>query len=307
MSISASLIKQLRDKTGAGLMDVRNALAEADGDMQKAIEVLRQKGAATAEKKSSRATGEGKVAARVAADGSTGAIVEVNCETDFSANNERFLALVEAIVEAAAAKDNASVEALLQAPHAEAGDLKTLLTDTVGAVKENMAVSRFERYDLAASNGLVQSYIHAGGKIGVLLEVKTGKADSAQADTFKQLVKDLAMQIAAAAPEFVSRDDIPSEVIDEETRVEMGKEDILKKPENIREKIVQGRVEKNLAQRVLLLQPFIKDQSETVESLVAKTASGLGDSITVTRFVRYVLGETSQPEEAEGSQEMVSV
>lgn len=303
MSVSAQLIKQLRDKTGAGLMDVRNALTEADGDETKAMELLRQKGAATAEKKSARATGEGKVKAAVADDGRCGALVEVNCETDFSANNERFVGLVDAIAEAANSKNFASAEELMATAHPEAGDLKTLLTDTVGAVKENMTLSRFERFELPEGQaGVVHAYIHAGGKIGVLIEAKSQKAESASNEAFRTLVKDLAMQIAAVAPEYVSRDEIPKEIIDEETRVEMGKEDIQSKPEAIRPKIVEGRVEKNLAQRVLMLQPFIKDQSQTVDALVKAIAKQLDDEVSITRFVRYVLGE-SQPATEETSEE----
>jgi elongation factor Ts len=299
MTISAEMIKRVREKTAAGLMDVRNALVEAEGDEARAMEILRQKGAATAEKKSDRATGEGQIQAVVLNDGAVGALVEVNCETDFSAKNDRFITLVNAIAQAAAEKECANAEAVLEAPYQEV-TLKTLLTDTVGAVKENMTLTRFVRYDLQGKPGLVHAYIH-GGRIGVLIEASLQTAANASKPEFRQLVKDLAMQIAASAPEFVNRSDIPDNIIAEEKRVELGKEDILSKPEAMREKIVVGRIEKNLAQRVLLLQPFVKDPSVIVEALIAETSKKVDDTISIVRFSRYVLGETSsaQPENAD--------
>ena len=288
-TVTTEQIKQLRDKTGAGMMEVKNALVEAEGDMAKAMELLRQKGAATAEKKASRATAEGKIATQAA--GNVAALVEVNCETDFSANNERFLALVAAAAEAALTTETPSVEALLNSSTAQ-GTLKNTLTETIGVVKENMAVARFVRYQLQGE-GQLFSYIHGGGKIGVLLELGADKAASAQAPAFGQLAKDLAMHIAAFAPEFVSKTEIPAEVLAEETRIEMGKEDLASKPEAMREKIVAGRVEKNLATRVLLSQDFVKDPSKKVEAVLASLGQELGDTVVLRRFVRYALGELS--------------
>lgn len=301
--MSMQLIKELRELTGAGMMDVKNALEEAGNDKAKAMELLRQKGAATAEKKSARATGEGKVAAVILNNGTAGALVEVNCETDFSANNDRFLKLVNAVTQEAAQTAHASTESLLASAYPETGTLKDLLVDTIGAVKENMTVSRMSRYELAAGqNGLVFAYIHAGGKIGVLVEAHASKAETASAEAFKTLVKDVAMQIAAFAPDFIRKDEIPQAILDEETRVEMGKDDLAKKPQEIREKIVAGRVDKNLAQRVLYSQPFVKDPSKTVEALVAEVGKQLGDTLSLARFSRFVLGEAQSPaseEEAE--------
>lgn len=291
MAVTMEQIKQLREQTGAGMMDVRNALQEAEGDMARALEILRQKGAATAEKKSARATGEGKVAARVEDNGRIGALVEVNCETDFSANNDRFLALVDAVVQAAAMQDHATVDDLLKTAHPEASDLKTLLTDTIGAVKENMAVTRVVRYTAQAPGNRVHAYIHGNGKMGVLLELAALKPETREQDGFVRALKDVAMHIAAFGPEYVGREDVPQQAIDSETRIEMGKEDIQAKPEAIRGKIVSGRVEKNLAQRVLLLQPFVKDPNKTVEAMLQEAAAELNDSLRVVRFTRFVLGE----------------
>lgn len=289
MAISVEQIKILREKTGAGLMEVRGALTEAEGDMNKAVEILRQKGAATAEKKASRATAEGKIASRTT--GNSAVLVEVNCETDFSANNERFLNLVNTIADTTIAQPFDSVEALLSATTAT-GTIKELLTDTIGAVKENMGVARIVRFDLAGT-GLLHSYIHGAGKIGVLLELTFNNAASAQNPAVAQTAKDIAMQIAAYAPEFVSRDEIPADLVAEESRIEMGKEDLQNKPEAIRAKIVEGRVEKNLAGRVLLLQEFVKDPSKKVSDVIAELSKTIGDTVKLTRFVRYALGETA--------------
>lgn len=292
MAVSTEQIRQLREQTGAGMMDVRNALNEAEGDMTKALEILRQKGAATAEKKSSRATGEGKIAALVTPDGRTGALVEVNCETDFSANNERFTSLVAAVAQSALDKSYADVNELMAAPDATSGTLKERFNETIGSVKENMTVSRFVRYDVSDA-GLVHAYIHGNGKIGVLLEATAGNAASVEQPAFKTLLKDLGMQIAAYAAEFIHRDEVPQATIDEETRIEMGKEDIQSKPEAIRPKIVAGRVDKNIDARVLLRQEFIKDPSKKVEDVVTEAGRQLNDTITLKRFSRYVLGEAA--------------
>ena len=289
MAISVEQIKILREKTGAGLMEVRSALTEAEGDINKAVEILRQKGAATAEKKASRATAEGKVVSRT--QGNSAVLVEVNCETDFSANNERFLNLVNAIADTAIATSYDSVDALLSASTAT-GTIKELITDTIGAVKENMGIDRIVRFDLAGT-GLLHSYIHGAGKIGVLLELTFSNAATAQNPAVAQVAKDIAMQIAAYAPEFVSRDEIPGDLVAEESRIEMGKEDLQNKPEAIRAKIVEGRVEKNLAGRVLLLQEFVKDPSKKVGDVLTELSKTVADTVALTRFVRYALGETA--------------
>jgi elongation factor Ts len=302
MAISVEQIKILREKTGAGLMEVRAALTEAEGNIDKAVEILRQKGAATAEKKASRATAEGKVAART--QGKSAILVEVNCETDFSANNERFLNLVSTIADTAIAQPYDSVEALLAASIAE-GTVKNLLTDTIGAVKENMGIARTVRFELAGE-GLLHTYLHGAGKIGVLLEMTCNNAASVNNPAFAATAKDIAMQIAAYAPEFVSRDEIPADITAEETRIEMGKEDLQNKPEAIRAKIVEGRVEKNLAGRVLLLQEFVKDPSKKVGDVIAELSKTVNDTVTLTRFVRYALGETAVPNEPEEEDPLVA-
>jgi elongation factor Ts len=292
MSITASQVKDLREKTGAGMMDAKNALAEAGGDMEKAVELLRQNGMATAEKKSGRVAAEGQVASLIPADAKSGILVEVNCETDFVAKGDEFLKMVQEVAQQILEKQPADVDALLaqQSIHAAGATMQGYITDKIAQLKENISVRRFVRYDLNGA-GRVHAYIHTGGKIGVLVEVTAGKDATAQSPEFQQLLKDLAMQIASAAPEFVSRTEIPQSVIDEETRVEMGKEDLASKPEEIRKKIVAGRVDKLLAQKVLLEQPFVKDPGKTITDLLGEQSKQLGDTLTVTRFTRFVLGE----------------
>ncbi|MFM7390685.1 MAG: translation elongation factor Ts [Vampirovibrionales bacterium] len=295
MAVSTADIKTLREKTGAGMMEVRAALMEAEGDLDKAVEILRQKGAATAEKKASRAVGEGKIAGAV--EGNVAVLVEVNCETDFSANNERFVHLVQGSVACALATNTAETEAILAADY-QGQALKAHFTDTIGAIKENMTLTRVVRLE-AGENGLLQSYIHANQKIGVLVELGATQTATLANPAVAQLAKDLAMQIAAYAPDFATRDEIPQAAVDEETRIEMGKEDIQSKPEAIRGNIVKGRVEKNLAQRVLSLQAFVKDGSKTVAEVIADLSKATGDTVTLCRFVRFALGETMQAEASE--------
>ncbi|MDX2085605.1 MAG: translation elongation factor Ts [Candidatus Melainabacteria bacterium] len=291
--MSMEQIKQLRERTGAGMLDVKNALQEAGGDEQKAIELLRQKGLATAEKKASRVTAEGVVKAWIAADNKAGVLLEMNCETDFVAKGETFQALTDYVLRQIQEGASETVDALLAQQDANhAGrTVEEAVKEVVGQVKENMTIRRFVRYQGQGSPSAVQSYIHMGGKMGVLVEVVASKPETTQAAAFQQLLKDLGLQIAGAASEYVSRAEVPAEVIDRETRVEMGKEDLANKPEAIRAKIVEGRVSKIVGQRVLLEQPFVKDPGKTIEDLLKEVSAQVGDTVTVSRFTRYVLGE----------------
>ncbi len=298
MTITATQVKELRELSGAGMMDAKNALTEASGDMTKALEILRQRGIATAEKKSGRTAADGQVFAVIAPDKSAGALVEVNCETDFVAKGEAFLQMVQEVAQYVLDKAPRSIESLTE-------EKKDYVVEKVAQIKENLTIRRFARYALSNA-GLVQSYIHTGGKIGVLLQLNTGKASTAETPDCLQLTKDIAMQIASAAPEFVSRTEIPQSVIDEETRIELGKEDILKKPEEIRGKIVAGRVDKLLAQRVLVEQPFIKDPSVTIQGLLDEKAKQWGDSLTIAGFTRFVLGEGIEKKEANFAEEVMA-
>lgn len=268
MTITAQMVKELREKTGAGILDAKKALVENDGDMEKAMEFLRQKGIASADKKMGRIAAEGLVGSYV--EGNVGAIIEVNCETDFVAKNDEFKELVSNLAKLIVAKRPADVEALLATTCDKCGKkVEDIIKEKVATIGEKITVRRFDIVE-----GNPATYIH-NGKIGVLLN--TDCADEA-------LEKDICLHIASNAPEFVSREEIPQSVIDEETRIEMGKEDLASKPENIRAKIVEGRINKLMAGKCLLEQPFVKNPDQTVAQLCE-------GKLNVKCFIRYVLGE----------------
>ena len=268
MNITAQMVKELRDKTGAGMMDCKKALTEADGDMEKASETLRQKGIASAEKKMGRIAAEGLIASSV--NDNAGAMVEINCETDFVAKNDEFKELCQNLADFVAESNPSNVENLLSSKCEKCGKvIEDLIKEKIASIGEKITFRRFERLE-----GNVATYIH-NGKIGVLLQ--TDAKDEV-------IMKDVCLHIASSAPEFVSRNDIPKEVIEEETRIEMGKEDLANKPENIREKIVTGRVDKLMAQKCLLEQSFVKNPDQTIAQLIE-------GKFNIVKFVRYTLGE----------------
>jgi elongation factor Ts len=290
MAITASQVKELRELTGAGMMDAKNALVESGGDIEKASELLRQKGIATAAKKSGRLAAEGLVSAFLSHDGQQGVLLEVNCETDFVARGVAFGALVDELGTLVLKNNPSDLASFLQQPVEGAGVVQDYLVEKVAQIKENISLRRFTTYQVAGC-GLLHSYIHTGGKIGVLIELSAGQSTTVSNPAFAQLAKDIAMHTASFAPEFLSRHEIDQSVIDEETRVEMGKEDLQNKPEAIRAKIVAGRVDKLLAAKVLLEQPFVKDPSKTIQALLEEQSKTLGDTISIARMVRYALGE----------------
>lgn len=268
MNISASQVKELREKSGAGIMDAKNALMEAEGDMEKAMEVLRQKGMASADKKMSRIAAEGLVVSYI--ENGVGAILEVNCETDFVAKNADFKELVENIAKHIVSTKVKTVEELNDSVCEKCGKtIDTYVKEKIATIGEKITIRRFEIME-----GNLATYIH-NNKIGVLLS--TSSEDEA-------LAKDICLHIASSAPEFVSRKEIPQSAIDEETRIEMGKEDLASKPEQIRAKIVEGRVNKLMSQKCLLEQPFVKNPDQTIESLIE-------GKFTINSFIRWTLGE----------------
>ncbi len=283
MNITAQMVKELRDKTGAGMMDAKKALVEVDGDMEKAMEILRQKGMASADKKMGRIAAEGLVGAYV--DETKGAIVEVNCETDFVAKNEEFKALVNGLAEAVAETNPADADSFVASVCPKCGKtVEEVIKEKIASIGEKITFRRFVRYE-----GCTATYIH-NGKIGVLLN-----ADKADAE----LLNDICLHIASNAPEFVTRAEIPQSVIDEETRIEMGKEDIQNKPEQIRAKIVEGRVNKLMAARVLLEQPFVKNPDITIQQLIE-------GKLEIKAFTRFVLGEGLEKRQDNFADEVMS-
>ena len=273
MNITASMVKDLRTQTGAGMMDCKKALVEAEGDIARAVDILREKGLSQAAKKASRVAAEGAVGAAVSEDGKTGTILEVNCETDFVGTNEDFRNLAASIADQILAVNPADVEALLDS-EIDGKKVRDLVTEAVAKIGENISVRRFVRYESA--EGKVYSYIHGGGKIGVLVEM-IGADD--------ELGKDIAMQVAAANPSYLDRTQVSQAEIDHEKEVLAVEARNEGKPENIIEKMVIGRINKYYKEVCLVDQEFIKDGDLTISKLLkSKNAS-------VVRFARYQLGE----------------
>ncbi len=289
MEIKASMVKELRDKTGAGMMDAKKALVEADGDMEKAAEILRQKGIASADKKMGRIAAEGVVSTFI--QDKTGAMVEINCETDFVAKNEGFKEVANNIAKVIVEKNPSDVEALNKTSMQDGTTVEDYIKAQIAKIGEKITIRRFVKYD---DNNCVSTYVH-NGKIGVLLEVKASNCT----DETKTIAKDICLHIASSAPEFVSREQIPESVIAEEKRIESGKEDLAKKPENIREKIVEGRINKLMASRCLLEQPFVKNPDETVQQLI-------NGKLEIVKFDRYVLGEGLEKRQDNFAEEVMS-
>ena len=271
--ITAAIVKELRERTGAGMMDCKKALVATEGDMEKAIDFLREKGLSQAAKKAGRVAAEGAVVAYVTEDGKTGAIVEVNCETDFVGKNENFQALAKSIAELIVKTNPADVDALL-ASEMDGKTVKDVVTEAIAKIGENISVRRFVRYESA--EGKVYSYIHGGGKIGVLVDMKGGDAE---------LGKDIAMQVAAANPQFLNRNEVPDSELEHEKDILTEQARNEGKPENIIAKLVMGRINKYYKEVCLVDQEFIRDGDLTISKLLkSKNAD-------VARFARFQLGE----------------
>lgn len=294
MEITASLVKELREKTGAGMMDCKKALSETNGDMDAAIEFLRKKGLAAAAKKAGRIASEGLVGAFISENGKVGALVEVNCETDFVARNPEFVDLVNDLARQAAEKaekTEGTGEDLLAQPFINDASqtVSEVVNQKVAKIGEKIDLRRYARYE-AQGNNLIGSYIHLGGKIGVLVELEADKDIAGMAEA-RELARDVAMQIAASNPSFVRREEVPAEQIETERRILAEAEDIKSKPEAVRPKIIDGRINKYFEQVCLLEQAYIKDPAQTVSDMLRSRGSALNATVTVRRFVRYVLGE----------------
>lgn len=290
--ITVELIKTLRDKTNAGMMDCKAALAEAGGDLEAAETVLRKKGIADADKKAGRAAKEGVIASRIVEGAKTGILVEVNCETDFVAKNENFQAFVEQILDhIAESKSVDSLEELKAQKFAQDSSqtLDEFIKVKVGELGENMGLTRFAKYELDGE-GVVASYIHMQGRVGVLVEVSTGEAATAKDDGFREFVKDLTLHIAAAQPICIGRDEVPAELVEKEK--DIFREQMKDKPAEIIEKIIGGKMGKFYSTNCLLEQAFIKDGDKSIQDLIDGVAKSTGDKkIEITRFERYAVGE----------------
>ncbi len=287
--ITASIVKELRDKTNAPMMDCKRVLTETNGDLEASIKLLRERGIMKSAKMSDRAANEGVITARINAAATSGLLLEVNCETDFVSKNESFQAFVGDIADALAASKAADHAAALAHPHGEQS-IEDTIKSKVGEVGENLQFRKYVRFD-AAPGGVVASYIHLGGKVGVLIEVGTTKPETAGTDTFKEVIKDLTLHIAASAPKGLSRDDIPAEIVDAEREIFRARLVDSGKPANIIENILVGQIGKFFAESCFLEQGFVKDPDITIAKLLEAKGKELGDTLTVTRFVRFGLGE----------------
>ena len=284
-AITAAMVKELREMTDAGMMECKKALVEADGDMDKAVDVLRTRGLAAAAKKVGRATNEGTVMAIVSDDATKGAVVELNCETDFVGMNEKFKGYAEKIARAAIAANVEDVEAL-KAVDAEGETVEDVLTDAIHTLGENMNLARAA----VVEAGGVASYIHGGGKIGVLVTFDVEGIDPAS-DEFQHCGRDVAMQVAAASPVSATRESVPAEVVAHEMEIYKAQAAESGKPENIQEKIATGRLEKFYKESCLTEQAFVKNPDQSVTDYVNEVAKKLGGTIKVTGFKRFMLGE----------------
>jgi elongation factor Ts len=306
--ISAQLVKQLRDRTGAGMMECKKALVEANGDLAEAEVILRKRGIAGASKKESRSTKQGVISAFIDARGKSGVLVEVNCESDFVARTEDFQSLaadvashiaemkpkavrLEEVTEAERARFHAH-EALYEQKFTkdQSTTVGEFVKTKIAKLGENINISRFDFYE-AAGNGVVGHYIHTGAQIGVLLEVSPSTNATAGKEEFKTLVHDIAMQVAAAHPQFVNREQVPAALIAKEREIQRERALGEGKPEKMVDKIAEGRMSKFYEEVCLLDQPFIRENTISVAELIKTVAAKIGDTISVVRFVRYKVGD----------------
>ena len=287
MAITAADVKKLRDQTGAGMMDCKAALEEANGNFDEATTVLRKKGLASAAKKAGRTTSEGLIGNKLAADHSSGVLVEVNCESDFVARTDDFQQLIANIIAEIEKAGDAANEAWLKDPN---GPVQPLVAAAIGKLGENMAVPRFVRY---TGKGYVGQYIHLGGKLGVQVEFSGVTPDVAAKDDFATLVKEIAMQIAAASPSYATRAEVPADALEKEKAIYRAQMENSGKPANVIEKIVDGKLGSFYSQVVLTDQPSIRDPKMSVADVIAATNKSLGATIAVTRFARLKVGEAA--------------
>jgi elongation factor Ts len=285
MVVTAAQVNELRKKTGAGMMDCKKALVEANGDMQKAIEILRKKGAAVAAKRAEKSANEGLILTKVADDKKSAAIVEVNCETDFVAKSEDFISFAQVVLDEVYSNKPASVDELLN----KSANTKSKLDEVLGKVGEKIEISRFANEK--DSSGMLEDYIHPGSKLGVLVkfnEVSDG------IDELSNLAKDIAMQIAAMNPICVKREEVPKDTVEKEMDIykELARKE--GKPDNILEKIAQGRLNKFYQENVLIEQAYIKDNSKTVGELLKDFNSKHNTSVNISLFHRFHLGDENR-------------
>ena len=288
--ITAKMVKELREATGAGMMECKKALTEAEGVFEKAVDVLRTHDLAKAAKKAGRATNEGRVNVAVCKnDARKGAVVEINCETDFVALTDKFQDYCDTFTRAVVHNDPATVDELLESEY-EGEKVGDTLTEAIHIIGENMQISNFKRLEIEGTGALVP-YIHMNGRIGVLVGFTFGNEATATDERFLAMGKDVAMQIAATNPVSLDKDSVPEDIREHEFEIYKAQAAESGKPENIQEKIATGRMEKFYKENCLVEQDFVKDPDTTVGAYIAKCAKEIGDDIKVVSFARIELGE----------------
>ncbi len=300
-AVTAGMVKELREMTGAGMMDCKKALAETDGDMDKAVEFLREKGLAAASKKAGRVAAEGVVTTVVTEDGKSAAIVEVNSETDFVAKNAQFQTYVADVANQVLTSQAADMNAFLAETWAQDSSLTVAqaLSSQIAVIGEKMNIRRYEKI---VTDGVVVDYIHGGGRIGVLIEAEAEVVN----DAVKEALKNIAMQIAALTPKYVKRDEIPQEFIDHETEIlkAQAKNENPDKPDNILEKMIVGRLNKELKEFCLVDQAYVKDGDLTVGKYLEQVSKEVGGKVDVKKFVRFETGEGLEKKEENFAEEV---
>ena len=288
MAITASAVQELRKITNAGMMACKKALTETDGDMDAAVKLLREKGIVKSAGRSDRETSEGLIAAHVAEDASSGVLAEINCETDFVAKNEDFGTFVNDITKTIAESDAADAEAAAAVSYGD-GTIQDALGAKFSELGEVIKVKRITRYH-AEGHGAISSYIHMGGKVGVLLELSAENADTKNSDTFKELSRDICLHIAALNPAGLTRDDIDASTIEEENEINRKQLEAEGKPAEIIEKILIGKINKYFSESCLIDQAFVKDDKISVKQHIAAQSKSIGDNISIARFARFNVG-----------------
>ncbi|AKN29459.1 elongation factor Ts [Clostridium carboxidivorans P7] len=298
--ITAQMVKELRERTGAGMMDCKKALNESNGDTEKAVEILREKGLAAAAKKSGRIAAEGLVKTFVSEDGKLASIVEVNCETDFVSVNDAFVGFADNVAKQAANTSATTIESFLEEKYI-ANEEKTVqgaVTDLIAKLGENMAVRRFEKFSV--ENGVIESYIHGGGRIGVLVKLECEK----DSEVLKEIAKDVAMQVAATNPLFLNKDSVDNESLEKEKEIYRVQALNEGKPEKIVEKMVMGRIQKYYKENCLVEQVWVKDSDLTIQKYLQAKSKEVGAPITIASFVRFEKGEGIEKKEENFAEEV---
>lgn len=290
MQITADQVSKLREQTGAGMMDCKKALVENAGDFQKSVEYLRKKGIASASKKAGRTAKDGTVFALVDQESKAAVLVEVNCETDFVAKTENFQKFVTTIAKHIAKANPTDATALLAQKIEGDKTVDEVVKEAIATLGENIMVRRFVRYPLTSGKE-VKTYIHAGGKVGVLVEANLSNPEKSTHESFLGFMRDISMHIAAASPLYLKSDEVPAEVVSKEKEIALAQLQGQNKPADVLEKIASGKINKYYEETCLVKQKFVKDDKKTIESLTQEIAKAIGDALHISRFARFVLGE----------------